>query len=72
LRTVPAGGIEVEVWRMRHQRVGALLDTIPAPLGLGSVELDDGSAVIGFLAEEYGIRGAQDITMVGGWRVAYS
>ena len=55
---------------MRHQRVGALLDTIPAPLGLGSVELDDGSAVIGFLAEEHGIRGAQDITIAGGWRAA--
>jgi allophanate hydrolase len=68
----PPGGIEVEVWRMPHQGIGALLDTIPAPLGLGSVVLDDGSAVIGFLSEEYGIRDAQDITIAGGWRAASS
>jgi allophanate hydrolase len=66
--TGPAGGIEVEVWRLPHQGLGALLDTIPAPLGLGSVELDDGSTVVGFLAEEHGIRGAQDVTAFGGWR----
>ncbi|MFY1698501.1 allophanate hydrolase [Solwaraspora sp. WMMA2101] len=66
----PPGGIAVEVWRLPHQAVGALLGTVPAPLGLGSVELDDGSRVTGFLAEEHGVRDAVDVTAAGGWRAA--
>ncbi|MDG4764595.1 allophanate hydrolase [Solwaraspora sp. WMMD406] len=66
----PAGGIAVEVWRLPHQAVGALLATVPAPLGLGSVELDDGSRVAGFLTEEHGVRDAVDVTAAGGWRAA--
>jgi allophanate hydrolase len=30
--------------------------------------LDDGSSVVGFLAEEYGVRDALDVTAHGGWR----
>jgi allophanate hydrolase len=66
----PPGGIEVEVWRLPHQGVGALQDSIPSPLTLGRVELDDGSTVIGFLAEEHGVRAAPDISNHGGWRAA--
>ncbi|WP_326552224.1 allophanate hydrolase [Micromonospora sp. NBC_01813] len=66
----PAGGIAVEVWQLPHQAVGALLGTVPAPLGLGSVELDDGSRVVGFLAEEHGVRDAVDVSAAGGWRAA--
>lgn len=66
----PKEGIAVEVWEVPHQAVGALLDTVPAPLGLGSVELDDGTAVAGFLAEEHGVRDAVDVSAAGGWRAA--
>jgi allophanate hydrolase len=62
------GRLAVEVWQLSHQAIGALATTIPAPLGLGTVQLDDGSAVLGFLAEEHGVRGATDITASGGWR----
>ncbi|MFY1636850.1 allophanate hydrolase [Solwaraspora sp. WMMB335] len=66
----PAGGIAVEVWQLPHQAVGALLATVPAPLGLGSVQLDDGRRVAGFLAEEHGVRDAVDVTAAGSWRAA--
>jgi allophanate hydrolase len=66
----PPEGIAVEVWRVPHQALGLLLDTVPAPLGLGKVGLDDGSTVVGFLAAERGVRDATDVTAAGGWRAA--
>jgi allophanate hydrolase len=41
---------------------------IPAPLGIGKVELDDGSWLPGFICEPYALQGAQDITELGGWK----
>ncbi|MBF0305635.1 MAG: hypothetical protein HQL41_08315, partial [Alphaproteobacteria bacterium] len=41
---------------------------IPAPLGVGQVELDDGSLVTGFLCEALATADAQDISDFGGWR----
>ena len=60
--------IELEVWSLPAVQVGAFLRSIPAPLGLGSVSLDDGSSVAGFLCEGYATAGARDITATGGWR----
>lgn len=64
----PDGGIAVELWDLPHQGIGSLATSIPAPLGLGTVELDDGAQVLGFLAEAAGVEGADDITSYGGWR----
>ncbi|HEX8630972.1 MAG TPA: allophanate hydrolase [Catenuloplanes sp.] len=64
----PAGGIAVEVWQVPHHAVGVLLDTLAVPLGLGRVELDDGSVVAGFLAAQHGVRDATDVSDAGGWR----
>ena len=61
-------GIELEVWAMPEDTVGTFLAGIPAPLGLGTVRLEDGSMVKGFLCEPAGIEGAQEITHLGGWR----
>jgi allophanate hydrolase len=66
----PAHGIEVEVWRVPYQTLGALQDSIPAPLALGRVQLDDGGLVVGFIAEHYATASATDITEYGGWRAA--
>jgi allophanate hydrolase len=66
----PDGGIAVEVFELPEQGIGALLGTIPAPLGLGRVTLDDGSEVTGFIAEAPRLAGASDITRHGGWRAA--
>jgi allophanate hydrolase len=64
----PAGGIAVELWRLPYQAVGQLADASPAPLGLGRVTLDDGTDVLGYLAEAHATRDALDITDAGGWR----
>jgi allophanate hydrolase len=68
----PPEGIAVEVWQVPYQAIGMMLDTVPAPLGLGRVGLDDGTTVAGFLASEHGVRDATDITAAGGWRAAIS
>ena len=62
------GAIELEVWSLAAAQVGAFLRKIPAPLGLGTVTLADGSGVTGFLCESHAIQGARDITPLGGWR----
>jgi allophanate hydrolase len=64
----PVDGIALEVWELTPEAVGALLTTIPAPLGLGRLTLDDGRSVTGFVAESAGITGAEDISRYGGWR----
>ena len=64
----PADGIELEVWSLPTASLGTFLAGIPAPLGLGSVRLDDGGEVTGFVCEPYGLGAAQDISAAGGWR----
>jgi allophanate hydrolase len=61
-------GIELEIWAMPEDTVGSFLNGIPAPLSLGTVRLEDGSSVKGFLCEPAGIVGAEEITHLGGWR----
>jgi allophanate hydrolase len=60
--------IELEVWEMPMSEYGSFVALIPAPLGIGSIELEDGSRVQGFLCEADGLRGAAEITAHGGWR----
>ena len=45
--------IELDIWNMPVQTLGQFLMQIPAPLGLGTVFLDDGSTVKGFICEGY-------------------
>jgi len=66
--SVGKGAVAVEVWDLAAAGIGALADTIPAPLGLGRLTLADGSDVLGFVADGLGVEGAQDITSYGGWR----
>jgi allophanate hydrolase len=61
-------GVELEVWAMPVDTVGSFLMGIPAPLCLGTVRLEDGSMVKGFLCEAAGVIGAEEITESGGWR----
>ncbi len=60
--------IELEVWALPQERFGDFIAGIPAPLGIGTVELEDGTTVKGFLCEAAGLAGAADITEFGGWR----
>ena len=69
VRVVDGGGaIALEIWSLPAASVGAFLRQIPAPLGIGTVALADGSNVLGFLCESHAIAGARDITALGGWR----
>ncbi|QOV90837.1 allophanate hydrolase [Humisphaera borealis] len=61
-------GLAVEVWELSAAAFGEFVAEIPPPLGIGSVELEDGSAVKGFLCESYALMGAREITHMGGWR----
>jgi allophanate hydrolase len=60
--------IEVELWDLPLGTVGSFLAGIPAPFGLGTVELIDGRMVHGFICEGYAIGNGEDITSFGGWR----
>ncbi|MGE4051733.1 MAG: allophanate hydrolase, partial [Piscinibacter sp.] len=60
--------IALEVWAMPQAAVGSFLALIPAPLGLGSIELADGRRVHGFLCEAHAVADAPDVSAFGGWR----
>jgi allophanate hydrolase len=60
--------IEVEVYQVPTDRLGAFVSAIPPPLGLGNIELDDGEWVKGFICEPWALASAQDISLHGGWR----
>ena len=64
--------IEVEVWELPLRRFGEFVAEIPAPLGIGSLELADGSWVKGFICEPTAIAHATDISVFGGWRAYLS
>jgi len=60
--------IAVEVWELPLAAYGNFVAGIPAPLGIGSINLADGSVAQGFLCESVALTGAKDITHLGGWR----
>ncbi|MFT7560707.1 MAG: allophanate hydrolase [Flavobacteriales bacterium] len=59
--------IALEVWSMPAENYGSFVTGIPAPLGIGKVELDDNSWVSGFICDVYGLIDATDISTYGGW-----
>ncbi|WGL17772.1 allophanate hydrolase [Microbulbifer bruguierae] len=60
--------IEVEVWSVPAQEFGSFVAGIPAPLGIGKVQLEQGGEVSGFICEPYGLEGAEEISAFGGWK----
>lgn len=68
VRAADGAAIELEVWQLPEAAFGSFMNAIPAPLTIGTVELEDGERVKGFLCETAGTRDAQDITALGGWR----
>lgn len=70
LVNVQDGGaaIEVEVWELDAQSFGSFVCEVPSPMVIGTVRLEDGSLVKGFLCEPFAINGSADITSHGGWR----
>jgi allophanate hydrolase len=69
LRDDNAGStVELEVWALPAARFGDFLRGIPAPLGIGTLRLEGGEEVKGFLCEAGATRRAEEVTAFGGWR----
>lgn len=69
LRIAEGGAaIIVELWAMPLEHFGSFVGLIPSPLGIGTLEMQDGRLVKGFICEPWALEGAQDITEFGGWR----
>jgi allophanate hydrolase len=60
--------IEIEIWEMPVRRFGEFVADVSAPLAIGSLEVEDGSWVKGFVCEPAALEGAKDISQYGGWR----
>lgn len=60
--------IEIEIWSLSVANFGSFIAAIPAPLTIGTLALDGGDIVKGFLCEADGVRDAEDISDFGGWR----
>ncbi|HEY5752283.1 MAG TPA: allophanate hydrolase [Chthoniobacterales bacterium] len=63
-----SAGIVVEIWSLDAAAFGAFVAEIPPPMTIGTIQLEDGSSVKGFLCEPLAIEGAEDITASGGWK----
>ncbi|MCD0417057.1 allophanate hydrolase [Rubrivivax sp. JA1024] len=70
LRVAPGEGapIATEVWGISAEGFGSFVAGIPAPLGIGTTRLADGTTPKGFIVEAEGLKGATDISAFGGWR----
>ncbi len=66
----PGSSIELEIWEMPVAELGSFVSLIPAPLGFGTIELEDGTHVQGFLCEASAARDSEDISSFGGWKYA--
>lgn len=70
VRVAPGEGasIALEVWEMPLAAYGSFVALIPSPLGIGTLSLEDGRTVQGFVCEALAVAGAEDISALGGWR----
>lgn len=68
MRSDSGEAIALEVWALPRARFGEFMQGIPQPLGIGTLDLEDGSRVKGFICEAIGIEGAEDVSRFGGWR----
>ena len=61
--------IEVELWQMPVAEFGDFVQNVPPPLSIGTIVLETGERVKGFLCEASALTGAADISDHRGWRV---
>ncbi len=60
--------IAIEIYALSESAFGRFVAAVPPPLSIGTLELDDGRTVKGFLVEAEAVTGARDISSFGGWR----
>ncbi|MBN9277191.1 MAG: allophanate hydrolase, partial [Hyphomicrobium sp.] len=70
LRVASGSGtsIAVEIWALSAEAFGRFVAGVPSPLSIGTLKLEDGRSVKGFLVEAEAVREARDISTFGGWR----
>ena len=61
------GAVTLEIYDLPMEGFGRLVASVAPPLAIGTVELEDGTAVKGFLCESAPAARARDITDFGGW-----
>jgi allophanate hydrolase len=61
------GSIAVEIYDLPVAGFGSLVASVAPPLAIGTICLEDGEAVKGFLCESWAADRARDITEFGGW-----
>jgi len=64
--------IALEIYELDMAAFGSFVAEVPPPLAIGTVTLEDGSLVKGFVAEPRAMTNAEDITGLGGWRAYMS
>jgi allophanate hydrolase len=62
-----AGALDVEIFDLPMEGFGRLVASVAPPLAIGTVALEDGEMVKGFLCEAWAARRARDITDFGAW-----
>ncbi|MES1941884.1 allophanate hydrolase [Salinisphaera sp. T5B8] len=68
IRGAHGASIQVELWDVPIEAFGSFVALIPAPLGIGTLQLADGREVKGFICEGWAAESAHDVTAFGGWR----
>jgi allophanate hydrolase len=59
---------DLEIWELPIQNAGKFISMIPQPLGIGTLNLGDGSQVKGFICEPCVVETSEDISRFSGWR----
>jgi len=60
--------IALEVWEVDAVGLVSILSKEPPGLTIGNVQLQDGTWILGVLAEPYAVHNKREITSLGGWR----
>lgn len=68
VRSATGSRISLEVWALPADRLGEFIRGVPSPLSIGTLTLEDGAQVKGFLCESIALDGAEEVTRYGGWR----
>ena len=68
VHSADGAAIALEIYELDMAAFGSFVADVPPPLAIGTVTLEDGSLVKGFVAEPRAIVNAEDITDLGGWR----
>ena len=68
VRSSNGTSIDLEIWSLPKNKFGYFMEQIGAPLGIGTIFLEDDEQVKGFICEVGGLEGSRDLTEYGGWR----